>query len=275
MLHRAPRLPDFAVPSRGECNRAWKRWFLSHHLFVPMLALTGLCLERTASAIAAERAEEASSWLNSAARMRRGCGALFLYGVDFEPCAPIYCGHIRSQMPPAFSGYQTRERQNAFLPGLTAFRSASLLPSMNIVCAQLRDCWSQADSRYHNLHNQCMLRAVPARPVGACPHHVADVAEPESLRAAYRREYGVVPPTDETAFAQFDGWFGIGRRETLTWFDYSAQIVRIIREVTADLEAGHRLRKDVTDDLFDSMKEILSLFDRPRAAQAAAAAEPS
>ncbi len=264
MPHCAPRLPDFELPSESECERAWKRWLLSHHLFVPTMAFTGYCLERTAEAIAAGRVnDEATRWLECAARLRRGCGALFLYGVDFEPCAAIYCGHIRARMPPAFSGYQIRERQTAFLPGLTAFRENSGRSGAHPIHAHLHDLWVESDIRYHECHQRCIMRSVSP---SSCPHaqseHEAASGTPESLRAAYRRHHGKAPEIDESAFNQFDVWFGIDRREGLTWIEYAAQVARIVQEIVADMEAGHRLNNDVTADLFDSMNALLALFGR-------------
>jgi hypothetical protein len=259
--HRAPRLPDFELPSEGECERGWKRWLLSHHLFVPTMAFTGYCLERTAEAIASGRIhDEATRWLECAARLRRGCGALFLYGVDFEPCSAIYCGHIRARMPPAFSGYQIRERQAAFLPGLTAFRESSSRSSARPLHTPLYDRWVESDIRYHECHQRCIMRSVSPAP---CPHAAAQheaAGSPESLRAAYRRHHGEVPEIDDSAFSQFDAWFGIDRREGLTWTEYAAQVARIVHEIVADLEAGHRLDNDVTAELFDSMSSVLALF---------------
>lgn len=262
MPHSAPRLPDFEVPSASECDRAWKRWLLSHHLFVPTMALSGYCLERTAEAIAARRVNnEATAWLECAARLRRGCGALFLYAVDFEPCAAIYCGHIRARMPPAFSGYQIRERETAFLPGLTAFRENSCRSGAQPLHARLHDLWVESDIRYHECHQRCIMRSVSPAPCShAAAQHEAASGTPESLRAAYRRHHGIVPEIDEGAFNQFDAWFGIDRREGLTWIEYAAQVARIAQEIVADLEAGHRLDNDVTADLFDAMNSVLALF---------------
>jgi hypothetical protein len=255
MSHRAPVLPDFEVPSDSECERAWKRWLLSHHLFVPTLALTGYCLERAAEAIAAQRInDEASRWVDSAAILRRGCGALFLYGVDFEPCAPIYCGHIRPRMPPAFSGYQIRERQNAFLPGLTAFRESS---SRAGACA-LHDLWIESDTCYRECHQRCMLRSVP---LSGGPPEAASVI-PESLRAAYRRHHGKAPEIDDAAFDELDLWFAIDRRDAMTWAAYAEQVAAVIEDTVDDLEAGHRLDANLTAVLFDSMSLTLTLFDR-------------
>jgi hypothetical protein len=263
MSHRAPTLPDFEVLSESECQRAWKRWLLSHHLFVPTLALTGYCLERAAEAIAAGAADaEASGWVESAAIFRRGCGALFLYGVDFEPCAPIYCGQIRAHMPPAFSGYQTRERQSAFLPGLAAFRESSSQAGAHALHARLHDLWIQSDTRYRECHQRCILRSVPLAGGPPAATQEATSGTPESLRAAYRRHHGKAPEIDNNAFQEFDVWFGIDRREGLTWAGYAEQVAAVIEDIAADLEAGHRLDTNVTADLFDSMNLALTLFER-------------
>jgi hypothetical protein len=262
MSHRAPRLPDYEVLSESECERGWKRWLLSHHLFIPTLALTGYCLERTAEAIAAGHVEdEAFSWLEIAAKLRRGCGALFLYGVDFEPCSAIYCGYIRSRMPRAFSGYQILERQNAFLPGLTAFRESLCRFGGHTACTRLHNLWVESDIRYHEGHQRCMLRSVSP---SANQQVVTDEAAsgiPESLRAAYRRHHGNVPPIDENAFRELDVWFGIERRDSVTWIGYAAQVAAVMQDIIADLEAGHRLEPEVTAELFDSMNTTLALLD--------------
>jgi len=259
MSHRAPRLPDFELPSESECQRGWKRWLLSHHLFVPTLALTGYCLERTAEAIAAQSVSDARRWLECAMRLRRGSGALFLYGVDFEPCAAIYCGHIRARMPPAFSGYQIRERQNAFLPGLTVFRENSCRSGARPLYARFHDLWVESDISYHERHQRCMVRSVPLAPVSHAATHEGASGVPESLRAAYRRHHGKAPEIDGGAFNEFDVWFGIERREGLTWSGYAAQISRVVQEIVADLEEGHRLDADITADLFNSMNSVLAL----------------
>jgi len=262
MSHRAPRPPDFDLPSETECQRGWKRWLLSHHLFLPTLALAGYCLERTAEAIAAQSVSEgALRWLECAMRLRRGCGALFLYGVDFEPCSAIYCGHIRARMPPAFSGYQIRERQNAFLPGLTAFRENSCRSGAQPLYARFHDLWVESDIRYHECHQRCMLRAVSLAPASHAAPQQGASAVPESLRAAYRRHHGKAPEIDGGAFDEFDVWFGIERREGLTWTSYAAQISGVVQEIVADLEEGHRLDADVTTDLFDSMNSVLALAE--------------
>jgi hypothetical protein len=257
--HRAPVLPNFEVVSESECERAWKRWLLSHHLFVPALALTGYCLHRAAEAISAGRVnDEASRWVESAAILRRGCGALFLYGVDFEPCAPIYCGHIRPRMPPAFSGYQIRERQCAFLPGLAAFRESSSQAGAHA----LHDLWIESETRYRECHQRCMLRSVPLS--GGAPAGGRDASSgmPESLRAEYRRNHGHAPEIDDNAFNELDMWFAIDRREGMTWAAYAEQVTAVIEDTVADLEAGHRLDANVIADLFDAMNLALALFER-------------
>jgi hypothetical protein len=262
MSHRAPRLPDFEFPEEAECERGWKRWLLSHHLFVPTLALTGYCLERAAEAIAAHRvSDEADRWMDCAAKLRRGCGALFLYGVDFEPCSAIYCEHIRSRMPPAFSGYQIRERQNAFLPGLAAFRESSSRSGASVDHARLHDLWVESDIRYHASHQRCIMRAIASAPASHTATQESVSGAPESLRAAYRRHHGKAPEIDGGAFDEFDVWFGIERREGLTWTGYAAQVSGVVQEIVADLEQGHRLDADVTADLFDSMSSVLALFN--------------
>jgi hypothetical protein len=84
---------------------------------------------------------------------------------------------------------------------------------------------------------------------------------PESLRAAYRRHHGKVPAIDESAFKELDLWFGIERRDSVTWIGYAAQVAAVMQDIIADLEAGHRLDSDVTTDLFDSMTWALALLD--------------
>jgi hypothetical protein len=261
MSHPAPRLPDFEVPSESECRHAWKRWLLSHHLFIPTMALTGYCLERAADAVAHGADHDAFCWLESAAKLRRGCGALFLYGVDFEPCSAIYCGQIRARMPKAFTGYQIRERQNALLPGLAAFRESLGRSGEHAAGARLHDLWVESDIRYHECHQRCMLRAVslPANPQPS--HEDAAPGIPESLRAAYRRHHGNVPAIDESTLSEFDAWFGIERRQGLTWMAFTAQVTEVLQDIVTDLEAGHRLDPDVAADVFDSMKAALALFD--------------
>lgn len=259
--HRAPTLPDFEVASENECQHGWKRWLLSHHLFIPTLALTGYCLEHVAEAVAKRANDDAFCWLESAARLRRGCGALFLYGVDFEPCSAIYCEQIRPRMPKAFSGYQIRERQNAFLPGLTAFRESLGQFVEHTVGARLHDLWVESDIRYHEYHQRCMLRAVSLSAGSQAATEDSTSGIPESLRAAYRRHHGNVPEIDDTALNEFDLWFGIERRQGLTWMDYTEQVTGVLRDIVADLEAGHRLDPNVTADLFDSMNSALALFD--------------
>jgi hypothetical protein len=84
---------------------------------------------------------------------------------------------------------------------------------------------------------------------------------PESLRAAYRRHHGSVPPIDENAFRELDVWFGIERRDSVTWIGYAAQVAAVMQDIIADLEAGHRLEPEVTAELFDSMNSALALLD--------------
>ena len=259
--HRAPLLPSPTVPTDAERTRAWKHWILSHHLFLPMLALTGDCLGRAGSAYRASKGDDAFRWLALAGFLRRGCGSLFLWGLDFEPCAPIYCQEIRAQMPPAFSGYQARDRQNGFLPGLAIFRDAVPDPEENELSSRMHAAWVQSDLRYHELHEKCMLRAVPASEHTQVTGR-ENARAPESLRASYRRHHGCVPELGEEAFAEFDAWFGVERSPDLTWYDYAVQIASVAEQIVLEIRSGNRLSPDVTADLLDSVRAAMVVFGR-------------
>jgi hypothetical protein len=157
-------------------------------------------------------------------------------------------------MPPAFSGYQIRERQSAFLPGLTAFRESLSRAGAH----ELHDLWIESDTCYRECHQRCMVRSVP---LSGGPQEPAS-GIPESLRAAYRRHHGKAPEIDNGAFDELDMWFAIDRREGMTWTDYAEQVTGVIEDTVADLEEGHRLDANVTADLFNSMDLALTLFEQ-------------
>lgn len=241
----ADRQEGFAAPTETEIWIALKRWFASHHLFIPQLALAGYCLFEAARAREAEDAEAALYWTRLAARLRKGCGALFMYGVDFSPCATIYCEAIRKNMPEAFSGFWIRERQHCFQPALRQFSCACPAGSDDESCRALRDEWSAAERRYHELHEQSMYLAVP---------------DGMSLARSYRHETGKSHAITELEFQSYDAWFCIDRSDELTRLEYVFQVCDVIERVVTDLAAGHRLETGVLHQLLDGAKAAMVVF---------------
>jgi hypothetical protein len=254
-----PRLPTFASPTGAEKFLAWKRWVLSHHLFIPMLALTGHALTESSRYMDLGERSSALECASLAARLRKGCGALFLYSVDFQPCAPIYCSCIRSHMPAGFSGYEIRERQYCYQPAIARFNDTFSKTSSDSFTARIRQLWTAADLRYHKLHERCMQLAVVGTETETAGH---PQRKPESLRAIYRRNNGEVPEIGEAAFAEYDRWFAIERRDGITRFDYVYEVCDVIDRLLSDLLIGHRLDDLVTTELIDSIKAVLVVFGR-------------
>lgn len=255
------RMNAGSAPTGAEMFLGWKRWILSHHFFIPLLAMVGHALSNAAQAMREGRREQARESVDLASRMRRGCGTLFIYSVDFQPCSEIYCGQIRSHMPPAFSGYEIRERQNTFQPGVEAFSDAFPKGSSEIFVKEMRSMWIAADLRYKELHERCMVQAVPAAVVEVDGKR-SSAGRPESLRAAHRREHGEVPQIGEEAYKEYDRWFAIERRSDVTRLDYVYQVSDIIERILGDLLVGHRLEAAIVDELLDSMKAVLVVFGR-------------
>lgn len=250
-----------SAPTGAETFLGWKRWLLSHHFFIPLLAMIGHALSSAANAMRDGRRQQVREWVDLASRMRRGCGALFMYSIDFQPCSTIYCRHIRSQMPAAFSGYEIRERQSSFQPAVELFHDTFPKCATETLAQEMRSLWIAADVRYHELHERCMVQAVPGRAAEVVGEKTS-AGRPESLRAAHRREHGEVPPIGEDAYQEYDRWFAIERRPDVTRLDYVYQVCDIIERLLADLMVGHRLEATVRDELLDSMKAALVVFGR-------------
>ena len=246
-------------PTGAESHLGDKRWRLSHGLFIPMMAIAGHALSNSAKAMREGRQSLALDWLVLGARLRRGLGSLFLYGTDFEPCSVIYRGQIRNHMPPGFTGYQIRERQNAFQPGVEAFKEAFPKCSSDPFIQRIRSIWIAAELRYHELHEKCMVRAVP-KVVDGPDRSRGAATKGESLRAEYYRQHHEMPRVDEAAFGELDQWFGIERHPVLTRAEYVYEVSDIMEQVLADLLVGHRLEPAVAEELFDSMKAVLIVF---------------
>jgi hypothetical protein len=251
------RISSGAVPTCAETILGWKKWMLSHHYFIPLLALTGHTLSTAAESLRAGRYQEAQQAVDAAARMRRGCGALFMYSVDFQPCSEIYCSQIRTKMPPAFSGYEIRERQNSFQPALALFNRELPKDIPDSSVKEMQSMWLAADLRYKELHVRCMIQAVPSNTSEA---QGEQPAKPESLRAAHRRQHGEVPPIREENYREYDRWFAVERRDDITWSDYVYQVCDVIERLLADLMVGHRLEPEIVNDLVDSMRAVLTVF---------------
>lgn len=233
------------VPTECESWAAMKRWFSSHHLFIPQLALTGHCLNQVVIAKKSGSPEEARYWMKLASRLRKGCGALFLFGIDFSPCTAIYCETIRKNMPEAFSGFWIRELQHCFLPALKEFSNVCPANASDQFAQMLRDEWKTADRRYRELHEQSMYRAVP---------------DGVSLARTYRHETGEHHSITETEFQIYDTWFCIDRSDQLTQLEYIFQVCDVIERVVADLASGHRLETCVSNQLLEGAKAAMVVF---------------
>lgn len=233
------------VPSESESWSALKRWFSSHHLFIPQLALTGYCLGKVTRASEDRRPEQARYWMSLAARLRKGCGALFMFAVDYSPCSAIYGEVIRKNMPVAFSGFWIRERQHYFLPALRQFSSACPGSSTEEMCLTLRKEWSAAERRYHELHEQSMYLAVP---------------DGVSLARSYRHETGKGHEITEREFQSYDTWFSIDRGSELTRLEYIFQVCDVIERVMADLVSGHGLEVGIAREILDGAKAAMVVF---------------
>lgn len=251
------RADSGSIPTRAEISLAWKKWILSHHLFVPMLSLTGQALSSAAESMRTGKREASRRAVEAAARMRRGCGALFMYSVDFQPCAEIYCTQIRNQMPPAFSGYEIRERQNGYQPAVALFNSEFSKNDPDSFVKEMRSMWVAAELRYHELHERCMFQAVASN---ANEANGKPLSKPESLRAAHRRQYGEVPAISEETYQAYDRWFAIERRSDVSWFDYVYELCDVIERLLADLLVGHRLEPEVVTELVGSTQAVLDVF---------------
>ena len=229
-----------------EANVAMKRWFYSHHLFIPQLSELAHCLDRAVDEYSESDTSRTRKWIGLACKIRKGCGALFIYGTDFEPCSSIYCNTIRNGMPPGFSGFWIRERNNCLQPAVVRFQAAlSSWECVSSGCKDFRSMWAAADTRYHELHVQSMQTTVQ---------------DGKSLAKAYREENGRAHCISEQEFSQLDEWFCIDRREHLTRLDYISQICDLLERIAGDLFSGHRLHSSVLSELVDSVKAVLVIF---------------
>jgi hypothetical protein len=236
------RLPERSTPTVTERWNGLKRWFLSHHLFISQLALTGFCLKESVERSA--KIKEATYWASLASRLRKSCGALFLYGIDFKPCAALYSGAIRSNMPPAFSGFWIRERQHYFQPAHVRF-TRTFPVSLDRFNLNPNNRWAIAEKRYHELHEQSMYAAVP---------------DGKSLSAEYREQNGKPHRISEEQFHDYDLWFCIERSATINRLHYIFQTLDLIERAVADLMSGHRLDAQVTSELLDGWKAAMVIF---------------
>ncbi len=231
------------TPTSTEKWSGLKRWFQSHHLFILELALTGHCLAEAVRQ--STDPHQAKLWANLASRLRKGCGALFLYGIDFQPCSEIYCDAIRSSMPPAFSGFWIRERQQGFQPALVRFLRTFSLDTADKFNSSPGNNWTIADERYHKLHLDSMYAAVP---------------DGKSLASQYRQETGKPHRIKDEEFRQYDSWFCIDRGAGVDRLDYVFQCCDLIERAVADLMTGHRLEPSVVMDLLGGLKAAIVVF---------------
>lgn len=245
------RSRDLTIPTAAESWLGFKRWILSHHLFIPTLALIGHCLTETVRSTQLGQPLCAIEWAQLAARMRKGCGALCVYGIDFEPCSEIYCTQIRSQMPAGFTGYEIRERQHVLQPAIALFLQSFPASPEQEFSKHVRTFWLEADYRYHELHQSCMLMAVPPPPGRGVP---------QSLRQQYLKENGEAHKITEEEFSEYDRWFGLERSNHLTRLDYVFQISEVMERILADVMVGHRLQDSVFRELLDGMRAVLVVF---------------
>lgn len=228
-------------PTATEKWNGIKRWFLSHHLFITQLALTGFCLKESVTHSA--NINKADFWAKQASRLRTSCGALFLYGIDFAPCPALYCGAIRSNMPAAFSGFWIRERQQYFQPAHVRFTKT--FPVSSETSFNPHNRWAIADKRYHELHVQSMYAAVP---------------NGKSLSAEYREQHGKPHRISEEQFREYDLWFCIDRTVEVNRLDYIFQTLDLIERTVADLMSGHRLDAQILSELLDGWKATMVIF---------------
>src|SRR5881394_4016739 len=229
-------------------NEAWiamKRWFTSHHLFIPELALTGYCLKKVVRARTNEEPDRAQYWMNLAASLRKGCASLFLYGVGFEPCAEVYGTVIRPNMPEAFSGFWIRERQNCLVDAMKVFSSNCPATAKDPLAQTLRGTWAAAEKRYHQLHRQSIFLAVP---------------DGISLARDYQKLTGEAHVITEQEFQSYDVWFCIDRCDAVTRLDYTFQVCDVIERLVADLASGHRLERAVVKDLLNGARAAMVVF---------------
>jgi hypothetical protein len=233
------------IAKDNEIWTAFKRWFTSHHLFIPELALTGYCLNELIRARKNNEAEEAQRWMHLAARLRKGCAGLFLFSIDFRPCAEIYGEVIRPNMPKAFSGFWIRERHNCFQPALKAFSANCSTGDAEPLMQVLRTEWAAADKRYHELHEQSIYAAVP---------------DGISLARDYHKLTGKPHEITEHEFQVYDDWFCIDRCDAVTRLDYIFQVCDVIERLLADLASGHHLECAVASDLLNGAKAAMTVF---------------
>ena len=221
-----------------------KRWFLSHHLFISELTLVAQCLNESVDRLQSD-SRQAKDWASLASRLRKGCGALFLYGIEFEPCSTIYSDAIRSDMPPAFSGYWIRERQHSFQPALNRFRRTFPTDHDDTFLRSIRTNWDSADGRYHELHILSMHLAVP---------------DGNSLAGQYRLEHGKPHRISDAEFCEYDRWFFIERSPRVNRLDYIFQFCDLVERAVADLMIGHRLEAPVLRELLDGFRAAMIVF---------------
>jgi len=230
------------TPTSVTCAQKWaanRRWDASHHAFIPLCALTGHCLDQ---AIKEKSSAGAFKWSNLAAQLRSCCGSLFIYGIDFEPCAAIYCGTIRADMPPGFSGFWIRERHHCLQPAMARFLDAF---PRGYQPAEIRSAWDRADTRYHALHQVSMHRAVE---------------DGKSLAQIYRTLNGQSHTITDLEFETYDRHFGLDRDHEADRCDYIFQMADTFERIATDLITGHGLETDVIADLLDGMKAAISVF---------------
>jgi hypothetical protein len=222
-----------------------RRWFLAHQAFFPLMAVAGYSLHASVDAEEGGRRDGACFWCGIACRLRIGIGGLIRYGIDFLPCVDIYASGIRPHMPEAFSGLWIRERQHGFQPALGRFKRAMPKDHSDQGLRELRAAIDRADERYHALHKEVMVLAVP---------------DGRSLHEIYAEIHGRPMRITETQFVMYDQWFAVERSGTITRLEYLFYTADILERVVVDLIAGTRLPGEVVAEILSGFDASLTVF---------------
>ncbi len=144
----------------GRLSRGWHLWMQSHHAFFFKFALLAHAY-REANLIAATGGGgvRLRRWAERAGILWSGSGALMIFGCDFAPLQDLYCAHIRSGMPQAFSGFWLRERA-AVHREMTQWNA--IVPTAQFRDVPAADAVIKAGRQiYHRYHGHVIRAAVP------------------------------------------------------------------------------------------------------------------
>lgn len=231
-----------AATSAREVERAWRLWMQSHHTIFVSFTVLAYSYEKLIRAALDGVTDAIDRWATRVSALWVMSGALMAHGCDFSPLMSIYCTHIRSTMPCAFSGTWSREwalvhRQCGRWREMVSRRQASaVLAADNLVNAGIE--------KYHSYHRQVMKDAVP---------------DGKSLAQHHKVETGSLQQPSEQEFDVYDNWFRV-RRVAQNCFEFLRNACEILSETAKELYTGSRLPYDALTHIAEGIETTIRIF---------------